>query len=482
MSKNKFYLTAAIPYVNAKPHLGHALEFVQGDVLARWHRLRGIKTFYVSGADENSLKVVRAAEEGGVSVQEFADKNTKEFVDFLKLYHVSLDKFQRSSSPEHKDVAQDFWRACEKSGAIYKKKYKGLYCVSCEVFYQKEELDEKGQCLYHPGKMIEEVEEENYFFKLSEYQDKLIDLIESDAYKIRPLSRKNEARAFIKHGLDYFSISRSVERAKGWGVSVPNDPGHIMYVWFDALNVYRSAAPHYWPADLHIIGKDILRFHAVYWPAMLLAAGESLPKELFVHGFITSNGKKMSKSLGNVVDPVALVEKYGVDAVRYYLLREIPSDDDGDFSEESFIKRYNGDLANGLGNFASRVLTLAEAEEDLAVLSEGALDPDILRSVNVCIENLDKKIEERRFHEAIAEALQLTSVGDGYLNNKTPWKMESGEEKSLVLSNCLFVLDKLTHAIAPFLPETRAKLDDALKAVDGVWVVKKLKSSLFPRL
>ncbi|MDP3880579.1 MAG: methionine--tRNA ligase, partial [bacterium] len=250
MSKNDaFYLTAAIPYVNAKPHIGHALEYCQGDVLARYFRHKGRKVFYVTGADENSLKVVRAAEEAGKKVEDFADENARIFLDLLETYKISIDKFQRSSSKEHYEMVQEFWKKCDVSGDIYKKEYEGLYCVSCEVFYEKSELD-NGECPYHPGKEVEKVKEENYFFRLSKYQDKLVELIESDTYKIRPQSRKNEALAFIKRGLKDFSISRSKERARGWGVPVPGDDSQIIYVWFDALNVYRSAAPHYWPADL----------------------------------------------------------------------------------------------------------------------------------------------------------------------------------------------------------------------------------------
>lgn len=356
----RFYLTGAIHYVNAKPHLGHALEFVQSDVIARYHRQKGDEVFYISGADENALKNVQAAEKEGLTAKQLCDRNAQAFIDLAALYNIQLDNFARTSSPAHFASAQELWRACAASGDIYKKKYKGLYCVGCEVFYAPEDLNEKGECFEHPGKKLDEVEEENYFFKLSKYQDQIFKLIDSDEYRIVPEHRKNEALGFIKQGLEDFSVSRSKERARGWGVPVPDDESQIMYVWFDALNTYRSAAPSWWPAKLHIIGKGIIRFHAAYWIGMLLSAKLPLPKELFVHGYITVNGQKMSKTLGNVVDPAALAQKYGPDAMRYYLLREIPSTDDGDYSDEKFKLRFNADLANGLGNFASRVLTLAE--------------------------------------------------------------------------------------------------------------------------
>lgn len=495
MSKNdEYYLTAAIPYVNAKPHIGHALEYVQGDVLARYFRHRGRKVFYVTGADENSLKVVRAAEEAGKEVRDFADENAKNFLDFLEAFKISIDKFARSSSEEHHKVVQEFWKKCEDAGDISKKEYEGLYCVSCEVFYEKSEL-ENGECAYHPGREVETVKEENYFFKLSKYQEKLVELIESDTYKIRPKSRKNEALAFIKRGLKDFSISRSKERAKNWGVEVPGDKTQVIYVWFDALNVYRSAAPHYWPANLHIIGKDILRFHAIYWPAMLLSAGESLPKELFVHGFITSGGKKMSKSLGNVVDPIETLEKYGVDAVRYYLLSEIPSADDGDFNDDHFKEVYNADLANGIGNFSARVLTLAEKRnlESGPQTEKGRVkiqNYELNAKIEECKTRVEKCIEEKDFRAALQVIQKLVREGDGILTKEKPWELDDGDKKDDVLSEVVAILEAVAELLEPFLPDTSFKILEAIHSAgsgqvkkDGSTVsCKKLEKQLFPRL
>lgn len=481
----KYYLTAAIPYVNAKPHMGHALEFVQGDVLARYHRQKGDETFYVSGADENSLKIVQAAEKEGVDVRALTDKYAGAFQDFLKAFNISINKFQRSSSAEHFASAQELWKRCEAAGDIYKKRYKGLYCVGCEAFYTREELNEKGECFNHPGKPVDEVEEENYFFKLSKYSDELKKVIESDTYAIVPEKRKHEALGFFNNKFEDFSISRSVGRAKGWGVPVPGDESQIMYVWFDALNVYRSAAPDRWPADLHIIGKDIIRFHAIYWPAILLSAKLPLPKKLFVHGFITVNGQKMSKSIGNVIDPMELVVKYGVEPVRYYLLREIPSDDDGDFTDEKFKLRFNADLANGLGNFASRVLTLAQKFGALSFDFEQKVEVETAKAIEEANKAVESHMQSLRFHDALAAIWKLIGYGDGYVNSKKPWELAAGSpEQGAALVSLLYVLYTASNLLVPFLPETAAKIQACI-VIDKEkkqYVCSKPVAGLFPRL
>ncbi len=481
----KYYLTAAIPYVNAKPHIGHALEFVQGDVLARYHRQKGDDTFYVSGADENSLKIVQAAEKEGVDVRALTDKYAGAFQGFLKAYNISIDKFQRSSSSEHFASAQELWKLCEASGDIYKKRYKGLYCVGCEAFYTRDELNEKGECFNHPGKPVDEIEEENYFFKLSKYADELKKLIENDTYAIVPEKRKHEALGFFNNKFEDFSISRSVARAKGWGVPVPGDDSQIMYVWFDALNVYRSAAPDRWPADLHIIGKDIIRFHAIYWPAILLSAKLPLPKKLFVHGFVTINGQKMSKSIGNVVDPMELVAKYGVEPVRYYLLREIPSDDDGDFTDEKFKLRFNADLANGLGNFASRVLTLAQKFGALSFDFERNVELETQKAIEMANTDVEKFVTSLRFHDALAAIWKLIGYGDGYVNTKKPWELAAGSpEQGAALVSLLYVLYTASSLLVPFLPETAAKIQ-ACMIIDKEkkqYLCSRPATGLFPRI
>ncbi|MDO8741561.1 MAG: methionine--tRNA ligase, partial [Candidatus Roizmanbacteria bacterium] len=346
----KFYITAAIPYVNAAPHIGHALEFIQVDAIARFHKLLGEKVTSLTGGDENALKNVQAAEKAGQLTQKFVDKNAQLFLELTEKLDSRFDVFQKGTSPDHFKSSQDLWNRCKK-GDIYKKNYEGLYCVGCETFYSPDELNEKGECFEHPGKKLDKVSEANYFFKLSSYQKQLIKLISKDELRIFPEFRKKEVLSFLKEPLLDISISRSNERAKNWGVPVPNDPTQRIYVWFDALNIYRSGVDEKtWPADLHVIGKGIIRFHTIYWPAFLLSAGLPLPKAVFAHGYLTVNGQKMSKTIGNIVDPLEIISKYGVDALRYYLLREIPPFDDGDFSYRRLDEIYNSDLANELGN------------------------------------------------------------------------------------------------------------------------------------
>ncbi|MEK9208054.1 MAG: methionine--tRNA ligase, partial [Patescibacteria group bacterium] len=350
----KFYITAAIPYVNAPPHIGHALEFVQADVVARYHKLIDDDVCQLCGGDENALKNVQAAEKAGKNIQEFVDENTKLFEELAKQLNVRFDIFQKGSSQQHHESSQELWNRCFKSGDIYKKEYSGLYCVGCELFYSPGELDESGECFEHPGKKLEIVTEENYFFRLSKYQKNIIDLIQTNRLSIVPEKRKNEVLGFLKNPLQDISISRTNERAKNWGVPVPNDATQRMYVWFDALNIYQSGIgfgsneenyKKWWPADVHVIGKGIIRFHAVYWPAFLLSAKLKPPKQLFVHEYFTVNGQKMSKTLGNVIDPIGLVKKYGADGVRLYFLKHFSAFNDGDFSEDKFRDVYNADLA-----------------------------------------------------------------------------------------------------------------------------------------
>ena len=310
---NRFYLHSAIPYVNAAPHIGHAQEFIYSDVIRRYHKLLDEDVLYLCGADENGLKIIQAAQKAGVEPHKFCDIHQQEFLDLAKKLNVHFDIWQRGTNENHFLSSQKLWELCTKSGDIYKKSYEGLYCVGCEAFYTSDELSESGECFEHPGKKLDLVAEENYFFRLSKYQKFFEELIISDALSIIPQSKKNETVAFIKKGLEDFSISRTKERAKGWGVPVPGDPDQIMYVWFDANNIYYSGIGLGWndelftkwaPADLMIIGKGILRFHAIYWPAVLKSAGLPLPKQLFVHGYLTVDGQKMSKTVGNVVDPI----------------------------------------------------------------------------------------------------------------------------------------------------------------------------------
>jgi len=479
----KFYITTAIPYVNAKPHIGHALEFVLGDVVSRYHRLRGFETRMLSGGDENALKNVQAAEKENLPVQEFIDKNTKLFENLAKELNVQFDVFQKGSDPKHHYTAsQKLWELCLKNGDIYKKKYKGLYCVGCEIFYTRDELDEKGECWEHPGKKLEEVEEENYFFKLSNYTKKVLKLIESNQLAIIPDFRRNEVLAFVKKGLEDISISRSNERAKNWGVPVPSDDSQRMYVWFDALNIYQSGIgfgwdekeyKKWWPADVHVIGKGIIRFHAVYWPAFLMSAGLEMPKKLFVHEYFTVNGQKMSKTLGNVIDPITLINEYGADALRFYFLKYFSPFSDGDFSVEKFKIAYNADLANGLGNAVSRVAKLAETsgfefEKETEIAFEELFSDELLTA-----------FEEFRFNH-ILQILWLREVAeiDQHINQWSPWTIKNNDkELKRVLQEEIIMLRNVARKIQPFLPDTAAKILEQFKG-------PKIKSAkpLFPRI
>lgn len=471
----KYYLTSAIPYVNAAPHIGHAQEFVYTDTVARYQKLSGKSVAYLCGADENGLKIVQAAEKAHLSTQEFADQNQQEFLNLADKLNVHFDIWQRGSDRKHHFIsAQKLWQLCTKNGDIYKKKYSGLYCVGCECFYQKSELDENEECLEHPGKKLEVVSEENYFFRLSRYQSFIEDLITSDRLKIIPQTRKKEALAFIKKGLEDISISRSRKRAKNWGVPVPADPNQIIYVWFDALNIYQSGIGFgwkdkkyhkWWPADLHVIGKGILRFHAVYWIAILKSAGLKLPKSLFVHGYLTVDGQKMSKTIGNVIDPIDFINKYGCDALRYYLLREIPSYGDGDFSQRRFKEIYNADLANGLGNTIARVAKLCHGLK---------FRPSIKTAIN---EDVKNEIEIYRFDHALEKVWLKIKKIDIYFDKKEPWKIKDKKILKQILQPAVDKISQIAYDLKPFLPQTS---DIIFKQFNQSRI--KSEKSLFPRI
>ena len=451
MPKRKFYITTTIPYVNAQPHIGHALEYVQADVLARYHRLIGDDVFFLTGTDENSLKNYQAAKEEGIGVEELVNRNAKIFKELCgkgKL-NISFEDFIRTTENRHVEKAKEIWLVAKDK--IYKKKYRGLYCVGCEMFFKESEL-EGGLCPDHKTKP-EIVEEENYFFKLSDYQEQLEKIIESDELEIIPQIRKNEALSFIKSGLEDFSISRSAERGEGWGVPVPGDDSQRMYVWFDALTNYLSSG--YWPVDLHCLGKGVLRFHAIYWPAMLLSAGLPLPKKLFVHGYLTVGGQKMSKSLGNVIDPFDLIKEYGTDAVRYYLLREVAPFEDGDITEEKFKEAYNANLANGLGNLVSRIMNMSEKYLDEPVdISDTRPMADVY--------NLVEKFE---FNRAMFSLWSHMTDLDGLIQEQKPFEVVKKEKERAQKQITYLVkeLARITKYLGPFLPETSERILNAIK-------------------
>ncbi|MBI2970969.1 MAG: methionine--tRNA ligase [Candidatus Aenigmarchaeota archaeon] len=465
-SKN-FYITTAIPYVNADPHIGHALEFIQTDCIRRYYQLLGCKTFLTTGADENSLKNVQAAEAKGVTPQELCATNAEKFRRLAISLGMEFDSFLRSSVPEaHFPGSQKLWKRCAKD--IYKKKYKGLYCVGCEAFYTESELKE-GRCPEHDRKP-EEVEEENYFFRLSKYQKQLERLIRTNALRIIPETRKHEVLSFVRSGLEDFSVSRSTSRAKGWGVPVPGDASQIMYVWFDALNIYQTAVGfgtneklynQWWPCDCHVIGKGILRFHAVYWPAILLSAGLQPPKSVFVHGYITVEGKKMSKSLGNVVNPVELIDRCGAERLRYFLLH-LPAFDDGDFSERALVERTNHELVENFSNLFYRITYFIEKNFGGTVPKgrPGKNEKAVQRRfTETAAKKFTPAMESFRLHEALGHVMELSTELNKYFQNAKPWEHPRDGTPLYVSVN---LLKDICILLYPFLPLTSER---ALKAL-----------------
>lgn len=487
----KFYITTSIPYVNAAPHIGFALEAIQADVLARYHRNKGEDTFFLTGVDEHGVKIVRAAEAAGKAPQEFVDEISEKFRMLKTTLNLSMDDFIRTSDRErHWPGAQKLWLKLTEAGKVYKKKYRGFYCVGHEAFITEKDLipTSSGRdsdrsvgvdyiCRDHKTKP-EVIEEENWFFRLSDYTNEIGSKIKSGELRIIPESRKNEILALIKEGFEDVSFSRP-RKDLSWGIPVPNDNNHTMYVWCDALSNYITALDYaedgekfkkYWPADIHVIGKDILRFHVAIWPGMLLAAGLPLPKTIFVHGFITVGGEKMSKTVGNVIDPFEVVEKYGADALRYYLLREIPSTSDGDFTYEKFEERYNADLAKGLGNLVARVLTLAQKGKIKAIKNK------VFVSEIARVEKLiEKSLSTFKFNDALAAIWRLIAAGDKFVDDKKPWTLNpDSEEFKETIGYLLFLISEIGKLLFPFLPETSGKIEK---------LIKNQKSGiLFPRL
>ena len=478
-----WYVTTAIPYVNARPHIGFALEAVLTDAMARYHRRRGLDVRFLTGTDENSLKNVQAAEAEGVPTAELVARNALAFRELRGTLDLSFDDFIRTSVDErHVAGVSRLWAACDAAGDLYRQSYEGLYCVGCELFYAPDELV-GGACPEH-GSLPELVREENYFFRLSRYQDRLYELIESDQLRIVPQSRKNEVLAFIRGGLKDFSVSRSRERAHDWGVAVPGDPGQVMYVWFDALGNYITALDYagdgdlyrrYWlesPDRVHVIGKGIIRFHAVYWPAMLLSAGVPLPTTIVVHGYVTVDGQKIGKSLGNAVDPFELVSSYGTDALRYYLLREIRSAQDGDFTLERLVRAHNAHLADQLGNLLSRTTGMMERYFDGLVPTPGAaadVDGQLLDLAGGLAARVDAAMSEYAPSAALDAVWALLEAANKYVVTVEPWALAKGREDAAVEERLATVLYHLAevlritgHALQPFLPATARAVGERL--------------------
>lgn len=483
----KFYITTSIAYVNAPPHLGYIWELLQADVLARFHRAQGERVRFVTGTDEHGAKIVRAAESAGKRPKEFVDEISQKFQDLQKPLEVSADDFIRTSDVErHFPTVHYFWQKLIAAGDIYKKTYQGLYCVGHEAFITKKELV-NGKCIDH-DKEPELIEEENYFFRLSKYSKEIGQRIRGGELKILPVHREHEILSLIDtQGLEDVSFSRP-RKDLSWGIPVPGDESQTIYVWADALVNYLTAVGYpekkygeWWPADVHVIGKDILRFHAAIWPGMLLAAGLPLPHALFVHGFVTVQGRKMSKTIGNVIGMKELEENlpidksYGVDALRYFLLREIPSGEDGDFSYDKFWERYEGDLMNGIGNFISRIGALAEKSGAMDFSSGG--NPAVQKQIGETEATLAKKIEEFKLHEALAAIWQFLQFGDSYINETQPWKTGNLE----VVTDLARMADAAGRFIAPFMPHTAAAIKKCFVRDGNKIKMSKPAAPLFPK-
>ncbi len=475
MSK-RFYITTPIYYTNQPPHIGTAYTTVAADVLARYHRLKSEQVFFLTGTDEHGENIARAAEKAGKSPQKFVDEIAESFKNVWKKLNISYDDFIRTTDEKHKKGVEKFLLKLKQSGKVYQDEYKALYCSGCEDFIFKKDLVD-GKCPYHK-KEPKLISEKNYFFKLIDFLPQVKELIEKNKIIIEPKERKKEVLSLLKQDLGNLSISR--QKVK-WGIPLPFDKKQKIYVWVEALANYITAIGYesnlkqfekLWPADLHLIAKDIVKFHAIFWPALLLAVGLEPPKKIFVHGFFTVEGQKMSKTLGNVIDPIYLVDKYGTDAVRYFLLREISFGQDGDFSIKRFEERYNADLANGLGNLVSRVLTLSEKIKP-AKSAAGQLT----RKIKSSQKSYQKAMEEIKFHEALELVWQLISACDEYIEKNKPWQLIKSQPEKFkqVISELLITLKEIVSLLEPFMPETSEKISAQIKQ-------NKKTEPLFPRL
>jgi methionyl-tRNA synthetase len=487
-NKRRFYITTAIPYVNGDPHLGHALEFVEADVLARHRRLRGDDVRFLSGTDDNALKNVDAALAAGLPVAAFVAEKAQRFVDLTEPLQLSNDDFIRTSTDlRHRPGVERLWHACADAGDLYQRNYEGLYCSGCEAFVLPGDLAH-GRCPEH-GEPPELIVERNWFFRLSRYQDALLDVIEGGRLRIEPEHRRNEVLSFIRSGLIDFSVSRAQERARGWGIPVPDDPTQVIYVWFDALANYITALGSgsdgedyrdWWCESderLHVIGKGIIRFHAIYWPAILLSAGQPLPTTIFVHDYLTVEGQKLSKSLGTAIDPLWTVERYGPDALRWWFLRDVPRNGDADFREELLAARAN-ELADGLGNLINRAIALvsrnrpegvqATSERSAEAVSLQALYSELPSAIDEALAAFDLRAATAALWEVVAEANRFVSATQ-------PWELakaaragepDAAERLEALLALLLDACRVITAELQPFLPLAAERINSALVELD----------------
>jgi len=474
----KFYVATAIPYATSPPHIGNALDYILADTLSRYHQKQGDDVFFSAGADEHGQKVAKKAAEANVTPQKYTDAMDIIFKQFAKTLGIEYSYWLRTTEPKHIKSAQAMWKKIEPH--IYKKQYTGLYCEGCERFItEKEAKENKGVCPDH-NKPYVTISEENYFFKLSSFADQVKELLETNAYEIVPTFRRNEVLSLLKEGLEDISISRDSSRMD-WGIPVPGDKGQVMYVWFEALMNYVTTLDYpngenfkkYWPADVQVIGKDILRFHALIWPAMLLAMDLPTPKKLFVHGHVQSSGQKMSKTIGNVVEPKQIVATYGLDAFRYFFMRHIPSQEDGDFTWEKFENAYNNELGNELGNVVQRLAAMINRYQDgvIGQIPEPSHD----------VAPYNQALDELHLDRALDYVWSLIRGLNQYIEEEKPWEIartQDPEHLQEVLANAVGSLLQIADLLEPFIPHT----GKAIKQIFEKGIVKPYHGVLFPRI
>jgi len=480
MSQEKYYITSAISYPNGRPHIGHAYEFVCCDAIARFARLDGKDTRFLLGTDVHGQKMLQTARELGITPRELADKNSDVFQEMTNKLNVSYDRFIRTSDEDHHAACQALWQKMEANGDIYKDTYSGWYSVRDEAYYDESEttVNDDNVRIGPQGTPVEWVDEESYFFKLSAYEDKLLELYENAPEFITPDSRKNEIVSFVKGGLNDLSISRTTF---DWGVKVPGDEKHVMYVWVDALTNYITGAGYpnessdlwsYWPADVHIIGKDITRFHAVYWPAFLMSAGIELPKQVFGHGFLLNSGEKMSKSLGNVVDPFEMAELYGIDQLRYFFLSQVRFGSDGSYSHEDIVNHTNADLANNFGNLAQRSLSMIAKNCEGKVPMRGEAtgeDTALLDQVYGLLDKCRAHMSKHAIHDYTAEVWKVLGEANKYVDEQAPWGLKKTDPARMetVLWTVAETVRNVAILAQPVLPESCAKMLGLLAVEEG---------------
>src|SRR5271169_4072438 len=476
MPGTPYYITTAIAYPNGAPHIGHAYELIATDAIARFMRLDGRDVFFLTGTDEHGIKMLQTAAKEKLTPRELVERNVPRFQAMVKRFNCSNDDFIRTTEPRHSASSIAIWEQMQAAGDIYLDKYSGWYSVRDEAYYDESEtrLDDKGVRLGPQGTPVEWVEEESYFFRLSTFTDRLLKLYSDVPDFVLPKERMNEVASFVRGGLKDLSLSRTTF---DWGIAVPGNPKHIMYVWVDALTNYITAVGYpdvesekfkkYWPANLHVIGKDIVRFHAVYWPAFLMSAGIAVPRRVFSHGFLFNRGEKMSKSVGNVIDPFALADAYGVDPLRYFLLRAVPFGQDGNYSHEAIVARINADLANDLGNLAQRSLTMVARQLNGVLPSPGAFsqkDEIMLTAADTMIEMARQSMETLQLHTVLNEVWAVVALANGSFAEQAPWALAKTdpERQRTVLYVTAEMLRQIAILAQPFIPESAVKLLDLL--------------------